>query len=156
MCGKSVHSNQRALQCDECQLWSHASCVHITDGLYRELQVQAQFSWHCPSCFFAALPTKEVSDCSTQSPIKSCDFDSIPLTVDVLEESFFGIRVIHHNVQGLHSKMNELPNGFLVVKTMMCMVLCFSKLWVKPDSPPVDVPAWFSVVYVTNSSPSWC
>ena len=60
------------LQCDECQLWAHASCVHITDDLYRELQVTAQFSWHYPLCLFAVLLTTEVIDCSTQSPFKSC------------------------------------------------------------------------------------
>ena len=31
VCCRSVHSNQRALQCDKCQLWSHTKCVGIVD-----------------------------------------------------------------------------------------------------------------------------
>ena len=91
VCNKSVCSNQRALQCDECQLWSHAGCVHVSSSLYSVLQAKIQFSWQCPSCLFAALPASEVVECGSQSPLKSCDSNSIPLTVEVLEESFSGI-----------------------------------------------------------------
>ena len=66
VCGENVRADHRALQCDECQLWSHASCVHVTDGLYRVLQAKVQFSWHCPSCLFAVLPTTEVDECDVQ------------------------------------------------------------------------------------------
>ena len=59
----------------------------------------------------------------------------------MLEESFSGIRVIHHNVQGLHSKMDELSQWFSCCRDND-VVLCFSELWAKPNGPPVDVPGF--------------
>ena len=108
VCCKCVRSNQRALQCDKCQLWSHIKCVGIVDSVYRELQAKDAFSWQCPLCLFAELPATEVIDCDVQSSEESVDEDALPLTVEVLGEAFHGFRVLHHNVQGFHSKMDEL------------------------------------------------
>ena len=152
ICGENARANHRALQCDARQLWSHASCVHVKDGLYRELQAKVQFSWHCPLCLFAVLPTTEVDECGMQSTVEPCDSDSIPFTVDELEEEFSGIRVIHHNVQGLHS---ELAQWFECCRDRD-VVLCFSELWVRPDTPPVDVPGFQLLMSPFHCHPGMC
>ena len=40
--------------------------------------------------------------------------NSIPLVNDVLSTSFTGMRIIHHNVQGIYSKMDDLVSWFSV------------------------------------------
>ena len=134
-----VRSNQRALQCDKCQLWSHTKCAGIADSVYRELQIKDTFSWLCPLCLFAELPATEVIDCDVRSPETSIDEDMLPLTVEVLEVAFRGLRVLHHNVQGLHSKLDELSQWFSSFASKD-VVLCFSETWVKPDNPSITIP----------------
>ena len=45
-------------------------------------------------------------DCDVKSLGTSVDEDILPLTVEVLGEPFHDLRVLHHNGQGLHSKMD--------------------------------------------------
>ena len=80
VCDKPVRSNQRSLQCDNCQLWSHADCTGVSGALYAELQSQTEF-------FYGSI--------------------LLALTIDVLHDSFVGIRVVHHNILGLHSKIDD-------------------------------------------------
>ena len=37
VCGRPVCSNQRSIQCDDCQEWTHASCAHVSVDFYRKL-----------------------------------------------------------------------------------------------------------------------
>ena len=34
LCSKNVNKSQKAIQCDQCKLWSHASCNGITKSEY--------------------------------------------------------------------------------------------------------------------------
>ena len=77
VCSWSIRSNQCALQCDNSNLWSHARCVGVNASLYRELQLQGDFCWQCPSCLFSVLPGTEVCIDEPQSPI-SCAEIAIP------------------------------------------------------------------------------
>ena len=49
LCSKTVRSNQRALACDECNVWYHTNCVDIGNSTYSQLQVENAF-WFCESC----------------------------------------------------------------------------------------------------------
>ena len=51
ICSKSVNKNQKAIQCDQCKLWSHASCNGITKSEY-ELLVHEDddVPWFCLPC----------------------------------------------------------------------------------------------------------
>ena len=84
-----------------------------------------------------------------QSPVEPCDSNSIPLTADVLEEEFSEIQVIHHNMQGLRF---ELAQWFRDRDA----VLCFSELWVKADTPPVDVPGFQLLMSPFHCGPGKC
>ena len=59
VCCRSVRSNQRTLQCDKCQLWSHTKCVGIVDSVYRELQVKDTFLGSVQHvCLLSFLPLR--------------------------------------------------------------------------------------------------
>ena len=42
VCKKGCRRNQRAVQCDECDLWYHAKCSGITNEDYKVLLSQVQ------------------------------------------------------------------------------------------------------------------
>ena len=47
-CSKNVNKNQKAIQCSECQLWSHASCSRIGKAEYAKLTVESdEVPWFC-------------------------------------------------------------------------------------------------------------
>ena len=122
------------------------SCGHTSSVLVLSILCMGScrlrtLSWHCPSCLFAELPVTEVIDCDVECFGSSVDKDLLPLTVEVLGEPFRGLRVLHHNVQGLHSKMDELSQWF---SSFACKdaVLCFTETWVKPDNPPITIPGF--------------
>ena len=49
VCTKRVTNNQPAIQCDDCELWSHTRCSNITDTEYQQLQASDD-NWYCPNC----------------------------------------------------------------------------------------------------------
>ena len=70
----------------------------------------------CPSCLFSFVPNDDVIDDILSSLFTTDSTNSIPLVDDDLYActSFTGIRVIHHNVQAVHSKMDDLASCFSV------------------------------------------
>ena len=61
VCACSVGSNQRALCCDMCQRWTHATCGGVSAEQYSELAYQGEFPWCCPSCLLLELPFEIMS-----------------------------------------------------------------------------------------------
>jgi len=63
------------------------------------------------------------------------------LTTDSLDSEFVGCHIIHHNVQGLHSKLDDLPEWF-TLSVEKATIFCFSEIWIHSNSPPVVVPGF--------------
>ena len=139
VCTRPVHVGQHGIQCDGCNKWTHASCSDVCTDLYNEMEAQVEFSWHCPSCLFQELPLFDVSDDSTS--VSSVDSDSTPSALELLGASIQGVRIIHHNVQGIHSKITELTQWFEVCEDT-ATVFCFTETWLKPCSPILSVPGY--------------
>jgi len=81
---------------------------NISTDHYSYLCEQVDFNWQCSSCLFSYLLYHDVNN---ETLASSCVFEpgiSIPMTSDILALSSNGIRLIHHNVQGLISKSTEL------------------------------------------------
>ena len=53
ICGCSVRSNQKGVQCDLCDCWFHAKCESISCNIYSYLTVNESCCWLCTRC---ALP----------------------------------------------------------------------------------------------------
>ena len=142
VCGKCVQSNQKALECDGCQLWAHIRCVGVSNTIYNELDAKSRFSWHCPTCLFSELPSIDVIEPDTQSPrTPPSSSECIPLAVDTLKRPFSGVCIVHHNVQGIHSKMDDLTSWFNACSGKN-VVLCFTEIWLTPTNPPLNVPGY--------------
>ena len=55
LCGKSVNSNHKAVQCDICNFWIHIKCNGLTANDYESLKLSDD-PWFCNNCTNEALP----------------------------------------------------------------------------------------------------
>lgn len=114
VCDRSVKINQRGLLCDLCGNWSHACCVGVDTRHYSDLSVAGEFNWQCPSCLLSALPYYGTVTYASDDEDSSMDSDSdvsehdLPLVSDAVGVLLSDVRLIHHDVQGLLSKMPEI------------------------------------------------
>ena len=49
ICSKSVKKNQKAIQCDSCDLWVHTACNGVSDTNYENLKTDPD-PWFCLVC----------------------------------------------------------------------------------------------------------
>ena len=108
VCCRPVCSNQRGIQCDDCQEWTHASCTHVSVDFYHKLESQTTFSWFCPSCLFTELPLCDQSSSDLDVESSDSSVETFPIISDVLDDRSYGVRIIHHNIQGLLSKSTDV------------------------------------------------
>lgn len=49
ICEKPVKSNQRGVQCDDCDVWFHTKCMSMPSAVYKGIEGK-DVSWICCSC----------------------------------------------------------------------------------------------------------
>ena len=49
ICSKPCRWNQKAVACDECDQWTHAKCLGITNSMYNDL-ANSSVAWYCATC----------------------------------------------------------------------------------------------------------
>lgn len=49
-CGKGVRSNQDALLCIECNVWSHAKCINLSKAGFKYYLNYPDIKWTCSLC----------------------------------------------------------------------------------------------------------
>ena len=100
VCARPVRVNQRGIQCDGCDKWTHASCSNMSRDLYTQMEAQVEFSWRCPSCLFQGLPLFDCvsdDDTSVSSVVDDHSVDGTPSTFDLLGATIDGFRVVHRS-----------------------------------------------------------
>ena len=60
ICGKNIHGNNKAVQCDLCELWIRIKCNNLNYFDYRYLQ-NCNESWSCIECCRIIFPFKTLS-----------------------------------------------------------------------------------------------
>ena len=96
---------------------------------------------------FALLPDCDVSDCdvslSADDSGTPADGQSqyLPSIVDILNLGAGGVQVVHHNVQGLTSKLCEISQ-WLHTCFGSPTVLCCTEIWVKQNCQLITIPGF--------------
>jgi hypothetical protein len=75
-CGKSVRSNQRVIQCEECQYWQHMKCIDLPLKEYDRLS-NASESWYCKPCMLPSF-TDSYFETSINNNEEAADCDYLP------------------------------------------------------------------------------
>ncbi len=81
ICDKDVRSNQKAILCDGCSLWSHCKCNSVDVVLYNNFMSLCCFDWYCTRCLFGQLPFAKDSfadDQDVQDDTTDHDTESVP------------------------------------------------------------------------------
>ena len=146
VCNCPVCVNQRGIQCDKCVKWTHVKCAHISMDFYHRMDSQVEFSWFCPSCLFLELPLCSSGGFNNDSDddevrVAPTSVDAPLLITDVLSQSFNGIRIVHHNIQGLLSKSIDIREWLGACNGLSC-VFCLTETWVKPETPFPSIPGY--------------
>ena len=65
-CGNQVRSNQDAILCSSCGMWSQAKCLHMTKAGFQYYLDQPHIEWNCVTCSLPAFSDSffELSDTS--------------------------------------------------------------------------------------------
>ena len=78
VCEKNVNKNQKAIQCSQCQLWSHASCNGIGKSEHKKLiDEDDDVPWHCIPCL--VLENSRIFPFGFLSKTELCDLMGVDL-----------------------------------------------------------------------------
>ena len=75
-CGKSVRSNQRVIQCEECLYWQHIKCIDLLLKEYDRLSNSSE-SWYCKACMLPSF-TDSYFEISINNNAESADCGYLP------------------------------------------------------------------------------
>ena len=75
ICSKGCRSNQRAIQCDGCDKWHHATCLNMGADEYYSLATNESSTWMCFTCLFPGINCLDDSNCSTTNQQQSDNND---------------------------------------------------------------------------------
>ena len=132
-CGRSVNKNHRALMCDGCDLWYHIGCVGVGGCEYSRNLSLSDLNWLCPVCLFSELPGNDVLSVDVDTKNTSDALQQIDVDImDVIENvpASDGVQLIHHNVQGLLSKVTKIAQWLHMCQDSPT-ILCCSETWLK-------------------------
>ena len=83
ICNKNVLNNQKAIQCDSCNLWCHIKCDGTSSETYNYLLLSDEtVSWHCLLCKikfhhinfpFTLCDDIEINNMNNSNSMKFCD-----------------------------------------------------------------------------------
>ncbi|XP_048586113.1 uncharacterized protein LOC125568277 [Nematostella vectensis] len=90
-CNKPVKSNQKGIQCDNCNLWYHTRCCSINDDLYYTLTASS-CTWLCVSCGFPSFSSSLFESSSIE-----------------LQNSFSSLDSLHQDTQNISSSTIRSP-----------------------------------------------
>ena len=112
-CEKACTKKQRALQCDQCDLWSHAKCTHVSVDEYNRLSA-SEDEWFCSACCLPGFTDSLFSSTDTSSVNSS--LDSTDSQVDeisnfktkVLSYYKYNLSIAHININSIWNKIDEV------------------------------------------------
>ena len=111
ICSRTVASNHRAIECDNCLQWCHIRCGSVTPREYQQMINLENLSWLCPKCMLL----QQTSDYN-QENLEDGDFASVSEQGDdpffVLNQQLGdrNLKIAHLNINGLLNKLPEVHN----------------------------------------------
>ena len=125
ICFKGCRSNQKAVQCDECDNWHHAKCINMGFDEYHSLQINKTSTWVCFTCLFPSVNSLNDSISRNPNVHQAEDFNDQP-EIRLLR----GFKIAHLNVNRLVNKLDLVKE---LVHKHSFDILTLSKTWLTPN-----------------------
>ena len=106
-CETPCKNDQRALQCDGCNLWCHAKCTYVSQDEYNRLSITDD-TWYCNACTYKWISDSFFSDSIGDSLNNSTSAVSDTSEPDVVADYKFNLSIAHQNINSLQNKMDEI------------------------------------------------
>ena len=133
ICSRTVASNHRAIECDNCLQWCHIRCGSVTPREYQQMINLENLSWLCPKCMLL----QQTSDYN-QENLEDGDFASVSEQGDdpffVLNQQLGdrNLKIAHLNINGL---LNKLPEVHNILDQASFDILGISETHLREDIP---------------------
>ena len=125
VCKKGCRRNQRAVQCDECDLWYHAKCTGITNEDYKSI-AQPRANWSCNDCLFPGLDGSVSSEQFAENSTAAENSVRPNVNIRLLRD----LRIAHLNVNRLVNKIDSVKELFSFYSFD---ILALTETWLTPD-----------------------
>ena len=77
VCDKAVKWKTPAIACDNCDVWFHKNCAHISTPIFNYLSCDPEATWQCPTCGIPSFTSSFFeSTLIDDSSLSNVDLDS--------------------------------------------------------------------------------
>ena len=113
-CYKSVTKNQDAILCTQCNIWSHAKCLNMSNATFRYYLDHPNIDWTCTTCTLPKFSDSFFMDGTSEF--------SVPVDLETADEAIVAEDIqklrTNHRKQCIIANLNvnSLPNKFEEIK----------------------------------------
>ena len=125
ICFKGCRSNQKAVQCDECDNWHHVKCINMGFDEYHSLQINKTSTWVCFTCLFPIVNSLNDSISRNPNIHQAEDFNDQP-EIRLLR----GFKIAHLNVNRLVNRLDLVKE---LVQKHSFDILTLTETWLTPN-----------------------
>ena len=112
-------------------------------GLMRSNISLSEFAWCSVSCLFTTLPNIQSLDSPAKFQYDTFAKQGLLLPQDAIAmKKINHLRMIHHNVQGLSSKYEEISEWLINSRNITSTILCCSEIWLTHSTCLPSVPGF--------------
>ena len=137
ICLKGCRKNQRAVQCDECDIWYHAKCIHMGRNEFDDV-CRPSAAWSCSKCLFPLLQEMDFQDTAYISSTQDyADQSDVQSSVYLKR----GMKIAHLNINRLLNKVDGVRE--LLIKFKLD-ILALSETWLTTDisDDEINIPGY--------------
>ena len=137
ICLKGCRKNQRAVQCDGCDIWYHAKCIHVGKNMFYDVWRPAA-AWSCSKCLF---PLLQEMDFQYTAYISSTQHYADQSDVQSAVYLKRGMKIARLNTNRLLSKVDGVRE--LLIKYKLD-ILALSEMWLITDisDDEINIPGY--------------
>lgn len=151
ICSKVVRSNQRAILCDGCHMWSHhCTCNSVDTETYELLMYSEGFDWLCNKCCLSELPFANYDDPTSCEDDESAVDDTAADNDNRADEyQYHGVtelsgfekdRSVLPHVADVNSKPNRSNKSIKVaLVNVRSLLSCLEDVWHSISSESIDL-----------------
>ena len=141
ICSKGCRVNQRAVQCDECDVWYHSKCLGLTGEEFMNL-AKPDANWSCMVCLFPQTDFMESE--FDRRDLDNWEGNSKQAKDEPKIRMLRGLKIAHLNVNRLINKLDSIKE---LVSDYSFDILALTETWLTSDieDGEISIPGYSTV-----------